>query len=121
MKTADSKFIELVADATFLSPPSPRLSATLLSVRCESYSNAKKHTLDCFILSCQLWNHGHHNWTEIGRGGEPKLFIMLTCPCNEDPFTPYFYIVKLGFTGVYITFLFLLLNIDCRYSLEPPH
>ena len=33
---------------------------------------------------------------------------MLTCPCNVDPLTPHFYIVKLGFTGVYIIFLFLL-------------
>ena len=29
---------------------------------------------------------------------------MLTCPCNVDPLTPHFYIVKLGFTGVYIIF-----------------
>ena len=28
--------------------------------------------------------------------------------------------VKLGFTGVYIIFLFLLKNIDCGYPLEPP-
>ena len=34
--------------------------------------------------------------------------IMLTWPCNEDPLTPHFYIVKLGFTGVYIIFLILL-------------
>ena len=26
---------------------------------------------------------------------------MLTSPCNVDPITPHFYIVKLGFTGVY--------------------
>ena len=32
-----------------------------------------------------------------------------------------FYMVKLGFTGVYIIFfLFLLEHIDCGYSLEPP-
>ena len=31
-----------------------------------------------------------------------RLLIILTCPCNVDPFTPYFYIVKLEFTGVYI-------------------
>ena len=37
-----------------------------------------------------------------------ELFIMQTCLCNEDPLTPYFYIVKQGFTGVYIIFLFLL-------------
>ena len=37
-----------------------------------------------------------------------------------DPFKPYFYIVKLGFTGVYIIFLISAQNIDCGYSLEPP-
>ena len=47
--------------------------------------------------------------------------IMLTCPCSEYPLTPHFYIAKLGFTGVYIFFLFLLKTIDCGYSLEPPH
>ena len=39
---------------------------------------------------------------------------------NVDPLEPHFYIVKLGFTGVYIIFLFLLKNIDRGYSLEPP-
>ena len=34
--------------------------------------------------------------------------IMKTSPCNVHPLTPHFYIVKLGFTGVYIIFLFLL-------------
>ena len=42
--------------------------------------------------------------------------IMKTSPCNEDPLTPHFYIVKLGFTGVYIFSYFLLQNIDCGYS-----
>ena len=27
-----------------------------------------------------------------------KHVILLTCPCNEDPLTHYFYIVKSGFT-----------------------
>ena len=35
-------------------------------------------------------------------------YIMVTSPCNVHPLTPDFYIVKLGFTGVYIIFLFLL-------------
>ena len=39
---------------------------------------------------------------------------------NFDPLKPHFYIVKLGFTGVYIIFLILLKNIDCGYSLELP-
>ena len=33
---------------------------------------------------------------------------------------PHFYIVKLGFPGYTLFFLFLLKNIDCGYSLEPP-
>ena len=38
---------------------------------------------------------------------------------NLDPLKPHFYIVKLGFTGVYIIFLISAQNIDCGYSLEP--
>ena len=38
---------------------------------------------------------------------------------NSDPLKPHFYIVKLGFTGVYIIFLISAQNIDCGYSLEP--
>ena len=48
------------------------------------------------------------------------ICITRTCLYNVDPLEPHFYIVKLGFTGVYIIFLFLLKNIDCGYSLEPP-
>ena len=44
--------------------------------------------------------------------------ITKTSPCNKDPLTPHFYIVKLGFTGACIIFFILLLNIDCGYSLE---
>ena len=36
--------------------------------------------------------------------------IMLTCPCNVYPLTPHFYIVKLGFTVVYIVFLIFALK-----------
>ena len=49
-----------------------------------------------------------------------KLLITKTCLYNFDPLKPHFYIVKLGFTGVYIIFLFSLKNIDCGYSLQPP-
>ena len=45
--------------------------------------------------------------------------ITKTCLSNVDPFKPHFYIVKLGFTGVYIIFPISAQNIDCRYSLEP--
>ena len=46
--------------------------------------------------------------------------ITKTCLYNFDPLKPHFYIVKLGFTGVYIMFLISAQNIDCGYSLEPP-
>ena len=39
---------------------------------------------------------------------------------NFDPLKPHFYIVKLGFTGVYIIFLISAQNIDYGYSFEPP-
>ena len=37
------------------------------------------------------------------------------------PTTALVYKVKLGFTGYTLFFLFMLKNIDCGYSLEPPH
>ena len=46
--------------------------------------------------------------------------ITKTCLYNSDPLEPHFYIVRLGFTGVYISFLISAQNIDCGYSLEPP-
>ena len=56
---------------------------------------------------------------------EQELWVTIitkTCLYNFDPLKPHFYIVKLVFTGVYIILLLLLLkNIDCGYSLEPPH
>ena len=45
---------------------------------------------------------------------------MKTCLYNFDPFKPHFYVVKLWFTGYTLFFLFLLKNVDCGYSLEPP-
>ena len=39
---------------------------------------------------------------------------------NFNPLKPHFYIVNLGFTGVYFIFLISAQNIDCGYSLEPP-
>ena len=53
------------------------------------------------------------------------IIICISVIChlhNFDPLEPHFYIVKLGFTGVYIIFLILLKkNIYCEYSLELPH
>ena len=46
--------------------------------------------------------------------------ITKTYLYNFDPFKPHFYIVKLGFTGVHISFHISAQNIICGYSLEPP-
>ena len=46
--------------------------------------------------------------------------ITKTYLYNFDPLKPHFYIVKLGFTGVYIIFLISAQNIDSGYTLEPP-
>ena len=49
-----------------------------------------------------------------------SIIITKTYLYNFDPLEPHFYIVKLGFTGVYVIFLISAQNIDCGYSLEPP-
>ena len=48
------------------------------------------------------------------------MHIPKTRLYNSDLLEPHFYIVKLGFKGVYIIFLISAQNIDCGYSLEPP-
>ena len=46
--------------------------------------------------------------------------ITKTYLYNFDPLKPHFYIVKLGFTGVYIIFLIFVQTHRLWYSLEPP-
>ena len=70
-----------------------------------------KDTLSSFRCLCGaswLW-HFMGNFT-----------ITKTSLYNFDPLKPHFYIVKPGFIGYTLFFLFLLKNIDCGYSLEPP-
>ena len=69
--------------------------------------------------SVLVWDSRTHQWINITQ----KLIshITKTRLYNVDPLKPHFYIIKLGFTGVYIIFLFLLKNIDFGYPLEPPH
>ena len=47
--------------------------------------------------------------------------ITKTYLYNFDPLEPHFYLVKVGFTGVCIISFISAQNMDCRYSLEPPH
>ena len=59
----------------------------------------------CFVLAASLLSQ----------------FITKTYLYNFDPLKPHFYIAKLGcLQGYTLFFLFLLKNIDCGYSLEPP-
>ena len=51
---------------------------------------------------------------------EATFVITKSCLYIFDPLKPHFYIVKLGFTGVFIIFLISVQNIDCEYALEPP-
>ena len=49
-----------------------------------------------------------------------KKLITKTCLFNFYPLQPHSYIVKLGFTGVYIIFLICAQKHRLWYSLEPP-
>ena len=62
--------------------------------------------IDIFLISPRI--HKSHNVQKniIPSDVCPtKIHITKTCLYNSDPFKPHFYIVKLGFTGVYIIFL----------------
>ena len=54
-----------------------------------------------------------------GTVGKTTNYITKTCLYNVDHLKSHFYIVKLGFTGVYFSY-FCSKKIDCGYSLEPP-
>ena len=41
---------------------------------------------------------------------QTEILIRKTCPCNEYPLIPHFYIEKLGYARVYLFFLFLSKN-----------
>ena len=46
--------------------------------------------------------------------------LTKTCRYNFDPLKPHFYIVKLGFIGVYIIFVIFAQKHRLWYSFEPP-
>ena len=78
------------------------------------------------ILQCHCWGYTvclcpikrmQGQYEKRGKEiGKLNHTIRKTCPCNEYPLKPHFYIVKLGFVGVYLFLLFLVQNIDCGYS-----
>ena len=71
------------------------------------------------IQPCRVKKNVLYEQTGIGLSVRLAI-ITKTRLYNFDPLKPHFYIVKLGFTGVYIIFLNTAQNINCGYSLEPP-
>ena len=67
-----------------------------------------QHAKSCIDLATGMCNYYFCN------PSRKHAYIILT------PLKPHCYIVKLGFTGVYIIFLISAQNTDCGYSLEPP-
>ena len=80
------------------------------------FTSALIRSISCRFLVSVLSTNLYAMWYLLAE----MVTIRITCPCNEHPLTPHFYIEKVGFTRVYIFFFFLLQNIDCGYSLEPP-
>ena len=92
-------------------------------------SQIESHPLSVLTaLMCTIWQtdehtddqcenriHCHYPVAGYKKKNIPKIRLY-----NFGPLKPHFYIVKLGFTGVYIIFLISAQNIDCGYSLEPP-
>ena len=76
------------------------------------------HSCKCklnYTIHFYLWRvHNKKTNNKISKQKTYFRIITKTCQYNFDPLEPHLYMVKLGFTGVYIIFLFLLKNIDCR-------
>ena len=80
-----------------------------------------KHTSPRQHLKIQCMHDNIKLTVEISKNvSQIQLDIRKTCPCNIYPLILHFYTEKLGYARVYLFFLFLLQNIDCGYSLEPP-
>ena len=62
------------------------------------------------------WSSKHHSKTQI----ITNTVITKTCLYNFDPLKPQLYSKTGVCRDIYYFFLFLLKNIDCGYSLEPP-
>ena len=67
----------------------------------------------CAVRYPNRWKLQNVSMESKCRDASRKHTYIILTPLN-------FYIVKLGFTGVYIIFLISAQNIDCGYSLEPP-
>ena len=102
----------------------PRLKQKLAG---REYTSCKKLRAALFNLLWGIPEKDHKKLSRIGLKdwdfvymSKESAFITKTYLYNIDPLKPHLYIVKLGFTGVYIIFHISAQNIDYGYSLEPP-
>ena len=68
------------------------------------------------VLLYFLWDHCAPPGYFENRITLKPVLITKTYLYNFDPLKPHFYIVKQGFTGYTLFFLFLLKSRDCGYS-----
>ena len=70
---------------------------------CLTFADYSINTRSSYALGFQ------HSLRDLASVNEWKImfhpYIRKTCPCNEYPLKPHFYLVKLGFAGVYLFFL----------------
>ena len=83
-----------------------------------AHTKKNKKTQYSTVTITDVLTKKKYNRKKYSRSAKKTESITKTRIYNFDPLKPHFYIVNLGFTGVYI--FFLLKNIDCGYSLEPP-
>ena len=103
VRTTKTQIIHAVRSGSSFST---RRNSALLAVRNAPSADSDQSSL----MRRLIWIFAGITWT-----------VTKTYPYDFDPLKHQFYIVKLGFTGVYIIYLlFLLENINCGYSLEPP-
>ena len=69
-----------------------------------------------FLVRVDSFSEGPWHAEEQTR--RQKSCITKTYLCNFDSLKPHFYIINLGFTGVYFIFLISDKNINCGFSLE---
>ena len=92
-----------------------RLSWVFVERACTHVRNAVPgsfivYDIDILTKDMRRWYKCDWNWVS-----NTKTYLY-----SSDLIKPLFYIVKLGFTGETLFFVFLLKNIDCGHSLEPP-
>ena len=66
-----------------------------------------RHIMACVhTMSANTCNHANSKYMTDAQHRKNEGTITKRCLYNFEPLKPHFYIVKLGFTGVYIIFYF---------------